>query len=381
MLKRDFLPKKPPPCKAVTAPIGESGSVSNAADSTEVLTLVSLEDGSPTYKGGIVTNQSCDPLKLEVGILDGGDCIPCTTDVLSIVTQEYTIPPYGIFKLGDYNWQTLTAIRVDDNGVPIVSSNGQDSIITFSTEYSPECPACVIYAIATSEVAFAVSPATTAISPATAKFQNCDDKDLTIDVSESYITNADFNEYIRLPTTISQLSRAVGWRQFSDGTSDYFHEDGYIPIFSQPSPNGGGHASMLMDATYNYYEYVAKSLETPIPQGSEMLVNMYAGGGRTSYTSKDTGVRILEIYAIPVGDIKTPITSRNHIEGMGVGAVKVAEYQLTVEGSDWEKVSLSFTAPFDIGTLVFGGNTTDPDQKTLSIDGLLVAEKEKFFCP
>ncbi|MDB4461457.1 hypothetical protein N9043_00755 [bacterium] len=211
----------------------------------------------------------------------------------------------------------------------------------------------------------------------------CEDKELVIDVADSYIANADFNDYTSLPEYYSQLDRVVGWEQFSGGTSDFLHEDGFNSGASStvPSPDGGAYVGIVYNySSQNSFEYVGQNLTTPIPSGSNILANFYAGGGSLSTNYLADGDRSVALYGIP-NVVTTPVSGYNHIDTMGLGAVKLGEFKLNVEGTAWELASIEFIAPFDIKCLVFGGESTDTAGKYLCIDRLLVSEKTNFTCP
>ncbi|MDB4461456.1 hypothetical protein N9043_00750 [bacterium] len=222
----------------------------------------------------------------------------------------------------------------------------------------------------------------------------CEDEELTIPATDSYISNPDFNSYSELPNFAGQMSRANSWGQFSKGTSDYFHPDGYTNGsggVTTASPDGGGYVGFISNShktSTGYEEYVGQNLTTPIPSGSTILSNFYAGGGNIVGEDRyaTTGDRRVVLYGIP-NVVAMPIDTWDSIYNMGLGVVKLGEFVLSVTGSDWEIGSIEFTAPFDIKCLVFGGESTDPNvagdrnPKYTCVDGLLVAEKSKFACP
>ena len=144
-------------------------------------------------------------------------------------------------------------------------------------------------------------------------------------------------------------------------------------------PDGGSYVGIIFNST-DTWEYVGQNLAKPIPTGSKILSNFYTGGGTLSRYYVDGGDRRVCLYGIP-NVVAMPVIGKNHIETMGLGAVKLGEFQLTSTGLDWEIASVEFTAPFDIKCLVFGGETSETNRRYLCIDRLLVSEKSNFVCP
>lgn len=213
----------------------------------------------------------------------------------------------------------------------------------------------------------------------------CPVKDLIIPVTDSYIDNADFNDYTSVPTGPGELDKCIGWSQFSEGTADYFHGS----VGGQPSPNGVGKAGFYFPKNNNgeYYEYVGQNLSNAIPAGSFILASFYVGSSGYNGAGS-SGDRTVELYGV-ASPVSMPIVNTGfgapaavgHISSFGLSEALLGSADVNVTGDDWEILTIEFTAPFDIKCLVFGGDTEDVDSKYLFIDRLLVSEKSNFTCP
>lgn len=218
---------------------------------------------------------------------------------------------------------------------------------------------------------------------------DCENSEKTLELSNSYVENAGFDTYTQLPDNIDQIEYAQPWVRFTQGTPDYFHEDGYnVSGLIDDSPDGGGFAGVLFNAvtatTPNYHEYISQDLANVIPQGTSVLVKMLAGGGVIADTSGD---RDLVLYGLP-STVTTPVIGEGHIMSLSTGAVELSRHKMTVAGNNWEEAIMSFTAPFDITTIVIGGESSEaPTSPALSgakyllVDRILIAPDSDFLCP
>ena len=230
----------------------------------------------------------------------------------------------------------------------------------------------------------------------------CEDYELTIPVTESYIQNADFNSYSSLPDSLAQLDRADNWEQFSHGTSDYLHSSGFMGD-TAPSPDAGGYVGFIFnrDEGYDpdigsniYYEYVSQTLATALVAGETYRVTLLVGGGAidTNYAADlDRKICLYGLPSVPTKPVTIPHPNPApggsstigylHIDQLDVNAVKLAEKQLTVQGDNWEIITFEFTPTFDVLEFVFGGEATSGGAKYMCIDKLLLAKTESFTCP
>lgn len=135
-------------CPAVVAPhvFSELGTID--ADAGDVpVTAVDLVAGDPANYGGLISNDGCDLLKVEVTYLDGGDCSSCSDNSAVILGEpkSFYVLPGSVASIPDGFWQDLSLVVVDAADAPKPATQAINYFIR-SDQVSP-CPDCLVLAI------------------------------------------------------------------------------------------------------------------------------------------------------------------------------------------------------------------------------------------
>lgn len=114
----------------------------NLNESTNVISVVSLNPGDPAYNGGQIVNRGCKDLILTITFLSGGDGFPETPDVLTTIDQIIIIPANTSLDLPSSFWQAAEYVLHSD----LVGEEPEQVVFIYSA-YSPTTTENIIRAI------------------------------------------------------------------------------------------------------------------------------------------------------------------------------------------------------------------------------------------
>ncbi len=193
------------------------------------------------------------------------------------------------------------------------------------------------------------------------------DDECNCSFTNRHIPNFSFEDTVCCPALFSQMECVSNWVQASDATSDFYHSCDFIayydvaPIPVFPLPDGNGFTGFLdmrtlsVDGTEEVYkEYIGLCLSAPLRKDTLYRIELFVGFGddeNTENITSTTGTIALFGYpdcsGLPFTGSHCPLVS---------GAAGWEELvAVPIEGrKEWNKISATFTAPFDIETIILG---------------------------
>jgi len=174
---------------------------------------------------------------------------------------------------------------------------------------------------------------------------------------QNYVPNGNFEYYNTnsCPYSHSQMNRCTGWRQYTYGTSDFFHACGYgvpnaIAGYQMPASGNGfsGGFQYSKGHTFIYKEYIARAI-TPLMIGGTYEVSMSVSLGNSSrYGTNDLGVFFYD---------SGPLTI-NTSNVLGVTPqVSYSSYGPIMDTANWVRLVGEFIADSSYDNIVIGGFT------------------------
>lgn len=180
------------------------------------------------------------------------------------------------------------------------------------------------------------------------------------------------------PPSYPWLDCPTGWHQATLATSDYFHECGYSPDgFPLPRPAAGDSAAVGFYAMDGYWEYVGSNLLDPLPAnplqgGTTYTISLWiAAVGANDTHSQNEQQSLSDVFNDPLplaffghaGTMPFPIPTWDCIQNYDPSWMELGRvlYQPT---NVWTQVSITFTPPVDIETIMIGGACDLPSSFT-----------------
>lgn len=190
----------------------------------------------------------------------------------------------------------------------------------------------------------------------------------------SYIPNHSFEDITCCPLTFSfgnynPLGCAVDWYQATLATSDFFHECGFFPA-TLPLPPPDGVACVGFIATHDYKEYIGSCFGSNVLQaGVEYTLSLHIAGFSLSNVGiAPTGIFNNGVYyegALPFTLFGLPTCVPFPLPNQGgcvgdLGWTTLGSVQYEPNGG-WDHISMTFTPPTDIATLIIGPGCDTPE--------------------
>jgi len=177
---------------------------------------------------------------------------------------------------------------------------------------------------------------------------------LNIGGDVSLIPNPSFEDTDCLPQSWSELSCASGWEQATQPTSDYFNTQSYYPpIFPQPVPDGAGLAGGYMFP--GWQEYLGACLTGPMLAGEQYSMTFDVAAINTDGVFSVAepplfGPVDITIFGLS-GCVPFPVNTFDCPVGMGWTELGSVNY---TPSNTWSTVTITFTPPFDVATIILG---------------------------
>lgn len=193
---------------------------------------------------------------------------------------------------------------------------------------------------------------------------------LNIGGDVSLIPNPSFEETDCLPQSWSELSCATGWEQATQPTSDYFNSQSYYPaIFPQPVPDGDGLAGGYIFP--GWQEYLGACLTNPMVAGEDFSITFDVAATTTDGVFSIAqppayGPIDITIFGLP-NCVPFPVNTYDC--PVGVGWTELGSVNYTPSDT-WSTVTISFTAPFDVETIILGSPCNLPPDYVTDFNGL-----------
>ena len=197
------------------------------------------------------------------------------------------------------------------------------------------------------------------------------------------ITNGSFEDFNCCPEGVSQspydyLNCATGWVDYLEtATADYFNTCNYFPgSVPDPLPTGGSGAVGMGIASSpgtSYYEFIAQCLPAQMQTGQT-----YEFGFNVASIRRFLGTFADLTYPINYGPVDLAIYGLSTCPPMPYDLGIPANICMTdlgwtqlgqvtyVPTENWEEVSFSFAAPFDVQAIAFGPTCPTPADYTMS---------------
>ncbi|WP_276134301.1 T9SS type A sorting domain-containing protein [Polluticoccus soli] len=172
--------------------------------------------------------------------------------------------------------------------------------------------------------------------------------------AQNHVSNCSFEQYTTCPTAISQLNNCVSWRQYTTGTSDYFHDcnASMIPVVLQGWQNpahGDAFIGFYLFSTFGtsiYKEYAATTI-TPLTIGGVYEVSMSVSlANNSGYACNDLGVWFYD---------SGPTTVSTATALSVTPQVSYASYGAITDTQNWVRVTKTFVADSAYDNIVIGG--------------------------
>lgn len=171
---------------------------------------------------------------------------------------------------------------------------------------------------------------------------------------QNHVPNGSFEYYVSCPTGISQVDRCIGWRQYTTGSSDYFHSCNPLMLPSntfgfQNAAHGNAYAgcfTYIHNDTRIYKEYVAGVI-SPLTPGVAYSVSISASLANTSkYATNDLGVYFYDNgpWTVPQQGVLS-VTPQ----------VSFSSYGTIKDTANWVRLKGIFVADSAYDNLIIGG--------------------------
>lgn len=176
-----------------------------------------------------------------------------------------------------------------------------------------------------------------------------------VHAQQNHVINGNFEGVQSCPANHSQVSRCIGWRQYTAGTSDYYHScsntvgvpgnnNGYQQAASGQAYMGGIQYTSYSSGSDK--EYIAGTM-TPLTPGRAYKVSMSLSlANNSNYGCNDMGVYFYDTtsYTVNTWDVLN-VTPQ----------VIFTDYGPIMDTTDWVRVSKVFVADSAYDNLVIGG--------------------------
>lgn len=172
---------------------------------------------------------------------------------------------------------------------------------------------------------------------------------------QNHVPNGNFENVQACPTNHSQVSRCVGWRQYTTGTSDYYHScASFVGVPSnnngfQYAASGQGYMGGIQYTSYSTNsdkEYIACEI-TPLTPGRAYRVSMSLSLSNNSrYGCNDMGVFFYDSNAYTVNTWNVLNVTPQ---------VSYTNYGPIMDTANWVRVSQIFVADSAYDNIVIGG--------------------------
>jgi hypothetical protein len=170
------------------------------------------------------------------------------------------------------------------------------------------------------------------------------------------VSNGDFEYYSTCPTAFSQTSNCTGWRQYTGGTSDFFHTCGSgtvqapNPFFGYQQPASGkgylgGYSFTSVTNPTTYTEYIAGSIAALIP-GYTYEVSMSVSLANTSgYGNNGLGMWFYKTGPASIAPFTTLTVTPQ---------LSFASYGVITDTQNWVRLTAQFKADSAYTDIVIG---------------------------
>lgn len=182
----------------------------------------------------------------------------------------------------------------------------------------------------------------------------------SVHAQENHVVNCSFEQHSRCPPSYSYVDSCLGWRQYTEGTPDYFHICGtgvasvptnyfgyQAPAHGQAYTGGYVYGDTIGLTTYkNYKEYIAatiKRLEPGITYNVSMSVSL---SNNSKFGTNDLGIYFFD---------NGPFTIDSYSVLNVSPQVSFASYGPIMDTSHWVRLSGIFTADSAYDNIVIGG--------------------------
>jgi hypothetical protein len=172
--------------------------------------------------------------------------------------------------------------------------------------------------------------------------------------AQNILSNGSFEQYTICPTGLSQADRCVGWRQYTNATSDFFHDcnAGYIPVayigWQYPAHGDaymGFYTFSNTSSTNMWKEYVATTIP-PLNIGGTYEVSMSVSlANNATMACNDLGMFFYD----------NGPTSINTGNSIGTPQVWFTSQGPITDTQNWVRVTQVFTADSAYDNIVIGG--------------------------
>jgi len=189
-----------------------------------------------------------------------------------------------------------------------------------------------------------------------------------------FVPNLDFEEYHSVPTGPSQMlsETLVAWQNFSGGTPDYLHVDGYMGAvggfetgIATPPPDGSkGFIGVISTQPPSYFleshEYALSVLPEPLAPGQRYQFDLFAGTTSTGGNFGGAFYGELVLYGI-IDKSLVPVGGASRIEAFASQATNYVELlavPVDLPPSSWTSFHNQIFMPsIPIEAIVFGART------------------------
>lgn len=131
-------------CATATTPIVFGSQLTVAAGTgATAIAVTTVASGSPAYKGGIVGNPGCKPIRLDLTYVTGGTCSTCDTEALTTTPISVVVPAGSTMTIPDGFWSALSIVSLD--GTATTATNVLvDQTVFINSQYVPACESCTV---------------------------------------------------------------------------------------------------------------------------------------------------------------------------------------------------------------------------------------------
>lgn len=176
-----------------------------------------------------------------------------------------------------------------------------------------------------------------------------------VTAQQNHVINGNFEDVISCPSTHSQVSRCANWRQYTTGTSDYYHScasfTGVPTNFNgyQRAASGQAYMGGTQFTTYSFTsdkEYIAGKMKPLIPGRAYRVSMSVSLSNNSEYGTNDLGIYFYDSGA----------TTVNQWSVLNVTPqIMYSDYGPIMDTTDWVRLSKVFIADSAYDNLVIGG--------------------------
>lgn len=189
---------------------------------------------------------------------------------------------------------------------------------------------------------------------------------------ESIIPNPSFEVSDCIPATVGAMDCADTWSQATLASSDYFHNDGFMPDWiPQPLPSGGD-ACVGGYICPDYMEYIGACLLQPMQAGTPYTIDLSIAAFSTIADLTDTITNTftpVQITLWGLGSCPTwPIPEWDCVEDAGWTPLATVTHD---PDSHWQTATMTFTPTFNVQAVMIGSPCEVPaDYPSVTTAGL-----------